>query len=280
MITTRFALAIGASGALLCAACSADPAPPSAAFTTQEVRGADGSRKLMRFRNGSLHGRSIVFYPKGGVAALLYFDDGALTGTQRWFYPDGTVKEIQETRAGTVDGKWHKFYATGGAQSIRRVHHNQRTGPYIEFYEHPKNAVKLRAQFVSVAGKEWDNGYLAYDTTGRVSGGRHFLALHASADTLALGDTLTLRFSVVKPQTRQALARVGGYNSRLQLVRPQEERAVLGRANRVVVQVPLMRPGADTIRGYVAEYSDIKVPGRRAQIKERPLYFVYPYFVR
>jgi len=250
------------------------------------VQLSDGSFEQAVPSNLILNGPACLYYPSGRVHALLRFERDSLEGRQIWFHPAGYLESIEYRHRGRLDGRKYIFDANGSLESARIMRNGLRVGNYHEYYAHPRNRLHIRAQFVAVQGREWDNGYTEYDTSGHVKSGRGFLLLHANYDTLSLGQTLTLRLRVAFPKEKYTLASIYGYDSLYQLARPKEQLIIPGNeSHSVTVNVQTVRRGAAEVRGYVSDYKAAKpVNNMRSdddlEVKERRMYFAYPYYVR
>ncbi|MCB2377408.1 hypothetical protein LGH70_07440 [Hymenobacter sp. BT635] len=250
----------------------------------QETRDADGTRKVTREVDGLLDGRTIVYQPNGVIGALFYFRGGRLHGKQYRFYPSGKPMLLENAQDGQLEGKSYKFYESGRIAMIRQMVRGKRSGRYLEFYDSANKKPKLYSQLVVVDGKEHTNGYILYDSLGRVQDRWGFLQVSAAQDTIRLGQTLALRLQVRFPKEAYVLANVYGYDSLYRLVAPQEKVTVLGDNHVVMLTIQPPGRGRAEVRGYVADYKaaqELQENQRNTTVTdERRIYFTYPYYVR
>lgn len=269
---------------LLISNCSSPHKPTDEEITTVRlVRAEDGYYSLQRRdSNGLLHGRSIYFYPNHSIESIFYFKHDTLQGVQRGFYENGNLRLIQSFKDGYVQGLMYNFYKDGALKSRGYVLDTLHTGPFIEFYQYPRNRVMARAEYAVVNGKEWRNGYVLYDSLGRVTDRWGFPHMQAQRDTLALGDSLVLRLRVAYPKESLVLAGVGGFGKEFRRVDSTALRVTYGQNHAVTVRVPAIRRGPQVVRGYLADYklNPTKREKGVTSALERRMYFAYPYYVR
>ena len=267
----------------LASACEA-PDPPDQMHGVAVVQQVDGSFQRIEKANKPLEGPARLYYPSGKLQALLNFQHDSLEGRQIWFHPAGYLETTERRHRGQLHGRKYIFYPSGAVQSLRTMRHGLRVGDYYEYYAQPRNQLHIHAQFALVQGREWDNGYIAYDSLGHLQSGRGFLQVKANADTVRLGQTLTLRLRVLFPKENHVLASIFGYDSLYRLVHPTVEIVVLGAEHVVTANITPQRRGEAEVRGYVADFKSA-VPVSKTQrqvgldVQELRMYFAYPYYV-
>ena len=269
---------------LLLSACDAAPnKPPTGPVATVEVTtNADSTRTVARKVNGMLEGRTLVYRTSGAIAAVLYFHRDSAEGIQRLFHPNGQLMSWQQVHRGQRHGKSYDFLANGALLHIEHFNRGQRTGRNKWFYEHPRNQLHTEVELLTVAGKEWQNGYAEYDTLGRLVARTGFPQAHAESDTVSLGDSLTLQLRVPYPEHPLVAVVTGDFDAEFRLRNPASLRRQMGRNHATTIRVPAVRRGWQVARGYLADFQESK-PGsssRRHGGSGQRLYFAYPYFVR
>ena len=246
------------------------------------VPGADGGYKLVHLVNGRPEGRITLFRPDGSIGAIFYLHNDSLQGVQRHFYPDGKLKLWEEAEHDRLHGRSYKWYPNGNLATIRQMQAGLRTGRFLEYYAAPTNQLRTRAEYVVVDGKEWENGYILYDSLGRITDCWGFPQVYADHDTIALGDSLTLHLRVRSPKEPLVLAAIGPFDEQFRLHDSDKLRVIYGQNHQVTISVPVSQRGPQVARGYLADYK----PDPKEQQKgvtgtlERQMYFAYPYYVR
>jgi len=284
MILSRISLLVCTVWGLVSCNSNSDSKPFAQSTKIKETHEPNGTRKVMHQVDGLLHGRTIVYQPNGAIGAIYYFRRDSLNGTQYRFYPSGKLMMWEQARNGQLEGNSYKFYESGHLAMIRHTVGGKRSGRYLEFYDTPHGQIRVYSQLVLVDGKEHDNGYIFYDSLGRVQDRWGFLRLNANHDTITLGQTLTLRLQIMFPKEKHVLASVYGYDSLYRVTRPQERVAVLGDNHEVTLNIEPPQRGMTEVRGYVADYRadrPLKANKSNSSItQERRIYFSYPYYVR
>ena len=259
-----------------------EPAAAEPAGIRQESRDADGTRKVWYEVNGRLHGRVIVYQPNGIIGAIFHFQHGLQAGPQYRFYPTGRPLLREQARDGALQGPSYRFYPSGRVELIRHLSNGKRMGAYREFYDLPGSPPLLISRLAVVNGKTRTNGYIVYDSLGRVTDRWGFARVRAAHDTVALGDSLTLHLGVRYPKEPHVLAALGDFDAAFRLRDASSLRVIYGRHHQVTVRVPARQRGAHVARGYLSDYK-LDPAERRAGVTgalERQIYFAYPYYVR
>jgi hypothetical protein len=267
---------------LLLAACNASPNPAAKPIITIEVaNNADSTRTVARKVNGLLEGRTLVYQPTGEIAAILYFHRDSSEGIQRSFYPNGRLMRWQKTHHGQPHGDSYDFLANGNLAHIEHFNLGQRVGCNLWFYDDPRNQLHTEVELLTVAGKEWQNGYAEYDSLGQVVVRTGFLWAHAERDTIALGDSLTLRLRIRYPEHPLVAVVTADFDADFRLHDPTSLRRQMGRNHALTLRVPAQQRGQQVVRGYVADFQETK-PGSPNHRHDggRRLYFAYHYFVQ
>lgn len=263
---------------ILWVACTS-PSIPEPSGAVEVVRKPNGGTEIRHTVAGKLHGRNLSFYPDGKVQAILYYYNGQLHGTQRTFHPNGSVRFITPFRYGMAEGKAYEFFPDGKLSMTRNLRAGLRNGPYRRYYQNPWR-LRQRAEYVLVNGYEHQNGTAEYDSTGRLLRRWGFVHLRADHDTLRLGQTLMLTVRLLYPARPRVLARVYSFDHQFRLVNRQDEVLVPGQGDSVTLRIQPVETGPDTVRGYIADYERVTLPGKGKRLKEWPAYFSYPYYVR
>lgn len=271
------------AASLLLSACDAGPnnAPAGPVATIEVTNNADSTRTVARKVNDLLEGRTLVYRTPGAIAAILYFHRDSSEGIQRSFYPNGRLARWQQMHRGQPHGKSYDFLANGALTHIEHFNRGRRTGRNRWFYDHPRNQLHTEVELLTVAGKEWQNGYAEYDTLGRLTARTGFPWAHAERDTISSGDSLTLHLRVPYPEHPLVAVVTGDFDAEFRLHDPSSLRRQMGRNHALILHVPATQRGRQVVRGYLADFQEFK-PGSPSHWRDsgQRLYFAYPYFVR
>ena len=272
--------------ALLLSACGTPSTAPKVAAVEEVTSNADGTRTVARKVNGLLEGRSIVYQRTGEIAGIFYFHQDKAVGTQYRFYPNGHLADWRQMAQGHAQGDSYGFLENGALATVERFEDGLRTGRNLLFYPHPVNKLHKLIEFVPVEGKEFQNGYLEYDTLGRVVAHSGFPQVRAERDTVALGDSLALQMSIKYPSYEHIAASIGIFDAQFRLRDSASFRLVPGRGRAVTMRLPATQRGQQVARGYLTDFRG-QMPGEKPEPGSKShksagqrFYFAYPYFVR
>ena len=137
-----------------------------------------------------------------------------MEGIQRYFYANGRLAVWQQAHRDQAHGKAYGFLENGRLDYIKQFINGQQIGRQLLFYPQPPGRLHKRTEFVAVNGEAWQNGYVEYDTLGRVIERTSFgfPQARAARDTVALGDSLTLHLRLPYPERPDIMVMLGDFD--------------------------------------------------------------------
>jgi antitoxin component YwqK of YwqJK toxin-antitoxin module len=124
---------------------------------------AGGNRiELAGYRNDSLHGPRILFYPTGDTLSVETYRDGRFEGPYRAYFEDGTLRQVGQYADNVMTGPWISYYPSGERREVVQMANNLEQGPFTEWYD--GGALKAEGQYRD--GDKEDGELRLYDSTG------------------------------------------------------------------------------------------------------------------
>lgn len=114
------------------------------------------------YRNDSLHGARILFYPAGDTLSVETYQNGRFEGPYRAYYEDGTLRQEGRYTDNAMTGPWISYYPSGDRREVVRMADNLEQGPFTEWYD--GGALKAEGQYRD--GDKEDGELRLYDSTG------------------------------------------------------------------------------------------------------------------
>lgn len=227
------------------------------------------------------NGRAIAFDKAGNIVGIDYHNDNTKTGNAYLFYANGNVQKIITYTEGHETGPQYNFYRDGALSNIRHCIDGKTSGQLLQFYQRPRNRLESRVSYSIVRGKEWQNGYITYDTAGAVTERRQWLRLAFDQPVYRLQDSVGMTVTVLGPRQKLVKAQVGPFDAVFSGYGTVAERTFYGRNHMVQVKVKPERKGLNYVRGYVSDYRVIptKTSGALYDTEERQLFFEARYRV-
>ena len=118
--------------------------------------------ELARYRNDTLDGPRILFYPGGDTFSVETYRQGLFEGPYRAYYEDGTLRQSGQYVDNAMTGEWVSYYPSGDRREVVRMADNLEQGPFTEWYD----GGVLKAEGAYLDGDKEHGELRLYDSTG------------------------------------------------------------------------------------------------------------------
>lgn len=118
--------------------------------------------ELARYRNDTLDGPRVLFYPGGDTLSVETYRNGRFEGPYRAYYEDGTLRQSGQYVDNAMTGEWLSFYPSGDRREVVQMADNLEQGPFTEWYD----GGTLKAEGEYLDGDKEHGELRLYDSTG------------------------------------------------------------------------------------------------------------------
>ena len=89
--------------------------------------------QILRFKEGSLEGSCLYFYPNGRVQSQEFYKDGLKVGVNYYFYEDGNLESIKTYNNGKQEGVSVGYYSSGNRRYLMNYLSGKPSGVAFEY---------------------------------------------------------------------------------------------------------------------------------------------------
>lgn len=224
---------------------------------------------------GIKNGVCTLFYENGNISAITHWKNNSLHGPSIGYYPGGTQKYEANWDNGFLHGCAIQYFENGNIHKKGKWHFGERIGFHKEFF--PCGQLQKHLNYIDFENTTHLNEAIILSEQGdTLYKESNFFRFNLCCDTLEIGDTLIVHFTVVAPHFQNS-------NFYFYFDIPENDSIVRKMfsedGNLIYDYIPVLY-GQNYVSGYIEEFVIKSEKNDTISGKSRYLYFDLPYWVK